>query len=213
MLGQFSMGSFLSTSKHGRPRRHRTDVAHETRTTRANEAFQMIVTDALHSSGYGTVTCLPCAALTPPLHVEWLIDGVPVDEPVSTLGLDSSHLHARRVPVGSVEMRVRDAEGDVAVARCEVDRVPLPCVVGYEVKHASSGVSRDGHVRAIVERPPSDVAYLWTSGVVTREPSLSYLSTGTYAVTLVSSSSATSTANVAFVHACPAARVDVVPPA
>lgn len=172
-----------------RPRRPRAD------------ALQLIVRDALHEADLGAVSCIPPDVLTPPLVTTWY---------VSTGGdvhTDASGLCASGIPPGDVSVTVVDKHGTEMTGSAIVSVLDVPTVTSYEVQDASSGTARDGQVRAHVARAPHSARYLWTTGVVTTEPTLRHAPRGTYAVACVS----TDDAPIVFIHATTPARVGVTP--
>ena len=90
--------------------------------------------------------------------------------------------------------------------KVRVKKCNLHVVVGYEVENASTEVSRDGVVKAIIEPPISNVRYLWTTGAITNEPVLKDVKCGTYTVTLLGE---TDSKPIIFIHASNPAYIKV----
>lgn len=143
--------------------------------------LQLIIYDALHTESRGRVHCIPPISLSAPFTVTWYVQQrYATHEELQT---DASGLCAKCVPPGNVQVTLVDRHGIEAHAQAMVGTMDtLPTVVRYETTAASHATARDGTVRAVVENAPSVCRYLWTTGVVTRDPVLHYVSPGTYAV-------------------------------
>ena len=172
----------------------------------APTALQLVITDALHERDVGQVVCLPPDSMVPPFQIQWFINDEYVDD-TTRICTDASGLCAKSVPPSTVRVVVIDSQDNEAETHGVVRTMQLPIVVGYECDDASDALARDGQVRAIISNAPPQCRYLWTSGVVTREPVLRYVPAGEYAVTLLHSSHS---APLPFVHCTDAARVVLV---
>ena len=109
-------------------------------------------------------------------------------------------------------MRVEDATGRAESAEATIDLVSVPCVVRYDVAHATSAHARDGEVTAVVDGAPADAQYLWTGGALTDEPRVRFCGPGTYAACLVRRASAAGRTPVPHLHIALPARVRVLHP-
>ena len=169
-------------------------------------AFHLIVTDAIGPSEYGSVRCVPGSRVRSPVHVEWRIDGRACHH--TDIDVDATGLCARRVSPGTqCTVSLTDRTGYTETASVAVDIVTLPVVVEYTSTSASSERARNGTVRATVLRAPKGCLYMWTNGIVTREPFLSNASPGVYALIMMTAE------HTAVLHISAAApcRVGVVP--
>ena len=171
--------------------------------------MQLIINDALHEEDHGSVTCIPDAHICQPVQITWRVGGgAEIHDPQSQLQADASGLHAGRVPVGRVDIRLVDGHGKISTANVMVGCRQLPTITGYTVvTHATSAHARDGEVTVSVEHAPASVAYLWTNGVLTSEPVLRLVTPGVYTAAMVAKDGA----QLRFVHAAAPAQVSVRP--
>ena len=149
---------------------------------RPPEMLQMhtSVTEAISEGSGGTIVCTPIGV--DPIKFVWTDEWKnPVD-----LELDSTNSEASNVPPGDYYITASDSLEREVCVKVRVKKCLLPVVVGYEVENATSDVSRDGSVRALVEPPMYNIKYLWTTGAITNDPILHDAKCGTYSVTLVS---------------------------
>jgi len=166
------------------------------------EILQMhtTVTEAISEDNGGTITCTPMGA--EPITYSWCDSW---RNPIE-LELDCTQSEARNVPPGDYHIMASDALGRETCVKVRVKQCSIPVVIGYQVENASTGVSRDGKITAMVYPIPEKIKYLWTNGAITREPILHDIRTGTYSITLISENE---DENILFIHASKPAYVNV----
>lgn len=172
-----------------------------------NDCLQLIIRDAFSSNDFGSVTCLPPDALSPPFSTQWTVNGVPTD--AESLHTDASGMCATRIPPGRIAVSITDRVGNVNSANAFVGIFDFPVIKGYDVVSASHATARDGKISAIVEHPNPQAKYLWSNGVVTSVPTLEFVTPGMYMVACVDSINPLTP--VVFVHASPPALVSSNP--
>lgn len=154
------------------------------------------VTSALSSEVGGTIevksnhTC----------DCEWRKNGN-----AALLQLSANRMKATNVPTGDYEILCKSGAGEKLV-HARVERLPILCVDSYVVQHASNDLARDGQIEAVVKHAENaDIAFLWTTGIVTETPTLYDVRPGTYSVTIVSQNKLA----MPFYHACNPAIVGI----
>ena len=174
--------------------------------TKKELAFHLIVRDAMASKQYGSVRCVPGSRVLSPVHVEWRIDGR-VCNP-SDIDVDATGLYAHRVSPGTeCTVSLTDRTGATETASVIVQVIHLPVVTEYVSTPASSERARDGVVEVMVLRAPEGCLYLWSNGIVTRQPILHNVTPGMYAATIITAEHTM----VLHVNAAGPARVGVLP--
>ena len=158
------------------------------------------VTEAVSEGSGGTIACTPIGV--EPIEFQW---SDAWRNPIA-LELDASKSEASNVPPGDYYVTASDALKREVCVKVRVKKCNLHVVVGYEVENASTEVSRDGVVKAIIEPPISNVRYLWTTGAITNEPVLKDVKCGTYTVTLLGE---TDSKPIIFIHASNPAYIKV----
>ena len=143
--------------------------------------IQLTVADAPNADIGGRIEC-HFTGETQPIHVEWISLET---ECAALLTLNDDRTVASKVPPGQYRVVAVDHVGSRAIGLATVRTESTPCVVGYDVVHATSDTARDGSITAVIERldASSEIRYLWTNGVVTCEPSLQDARPGLYVVT------------------------------
>ncbi len=146
------------------------------------EMLQMhtTVTEAISENNGGTITCTPIGV--EPIQYTW---SDAWQKPVE-LQLDTTKSEATNVPPGDYHITAEDALGREACVKVRIKQCQIPVVIGYQTEGASTEVSRDGKVTALIAPSMNNVKYLWTSGAVTNEPVLQDARCGQYCVTLIS---------------------------
>ena len=139
--------------------------------------MHVVVEQPLTDRHTGSITCRPMGI--EPFQFTW--SGPNVSELVH----DESKSCASNASVGSYTIDALDATNRRAIVA--FDMLPLqtsPLIVtGYEVtSHASSGVARDGSLRAVGSNLDSWFRFLWSNGVETSTPVLHDVGCGRYAV-------------------------------
>ena len=71
---------------------------------------------------------------------------------------------------GTYRATVVHEDGRSSEAIVKVPRLSMPTVSAYSVTHATTDFAHDGRITAQVSGMPDTCRYLWTSGVITREP-------------------------------------------
>ena len=146
------------------------------------EMLQMhtTVTEAISENNGGTITCTPIGV--EPIRYTW---SDAWQKPVD-LQLDTTKSEATNVPPGDYHITAEDALGREACVKVRIKQCQIPVVIGYQTEGATTEVSRDGKVTALIAPSINNVKYLWTSGAVTNEPTLPDARCGQYCVTLIS---------------------------
>jgi hypothetical protein len=169
-------------------------------------AFHLIVRDAMASTLHGSVRCVPGSLVQFPVHVEWRINGKLCNP--SDIDVDSTGLYARQICPGTeCSVSVTDRTGTTETASVVVDVIDVPVLTEYVCTPASAERSRDGTVEAKVLHAPKGCLFLWTSGIVTREPILHNVTPGVYAATPITADHGM----VLYVNAASPCRVSVRP--
>ena len=83
-----------------------------------------------------------------------------------------------------------DVADNQVVAQTDVHQVRVPRIVRYDGTPATSSMSRNGRVEAVVEDAPRACKYMWTHGVLTDDPVLQHAPMGVYTVALLSADGA-----------------------
>lgn len=136
-----------------------------------------------------------------PIQCDWLNDGHS-----ALLQLSSDRMQATNVPCGLYQVVCTAANGERCTISVNVDKLSLPKVERYNVKHATNDSARDGQIEVIVSNLNTDnVRYLWTSGVITEEPAIYDVRPGIYCVNLLSKDKIP----LSFHHVCHPAIVEV----
>lgn len=111
-----------------------------------------------------------------PIDITWL-----QDDRAALLNLSVDRCLARDVPVGTYNIRVRDAKCDEAECTVSVSLITLPAVVGYKVTHATGDSARDGHLQVMTRGlNRHHQQFLWSNGIITTTPELHDVEPGTY---------------------------------
>ena len=161
--------------------------------------FQLVATDAFTSDARGSVRCIVPQHRTPTKGVTWTDQ-----ETGQVLATDELELKA---PPGRYLVQIVDSAEEYTEMATTIGVLPCPAVREYTYEPCSSSSSRDGSVFATVEGAPRGARYLWTSGVVTAEPTLRNARVGMYTVVVLDASGKA----VDFVHACDACRLPADP--
>lgn len=166
------------------------------------EMLQMhtTVTEAISESNGGTITCTPIGV--EPIRYTW----TDAWQKQVELQLDSTKSEAINVPPGDYHVTAEDALGRQACVKVRIKQCQLPVVIGYQTEGATTEVSRDGKVTALIAPSIHNVKYLWTSGAITNEPTLHDVRCGQYCVTLISEHDQQP---IIFIHAAKPAIVKV----
>jgi len=170
--------------------------------TDANEShkhFQLVTTNAFTRDARGHVRCIVPPHRLPPKRVTW------TDQQTGAVVQDGD-LEMSALP-GRYLVQIVDSSEEYMEMAATIGVLPCPVVSGYAFEPCSSSASRDGTVSATVDAAPRGARYLWTTGVVTSEPSLRNAAVGVYTVAVLDA-----TGKVAdFVHACDACRLSADP--
>lgn len=161
--------------------------------------FQLVTTDAFTSDARGRVQCVLPAHRLPAKRVTW------TDQANGQVVQDGDL--ELRAPPGRYLVQIVDSAEEYTEMATTIGVLPCPVVTAYACEACSSSASRDGAVTATVARAPRGARYLWTSGVVTAEPTLRNAAVGVYTVAVLDASGAV----VEFVHACDACRLSADP--
>ena len=148
----------------------------------------------------GSIICTPIG--NEPIHYTWY----DTDNVIIPTRNDQNELH--NLNPGDYYVVATDADGEKANVKLHVRSCQLLSVVNYTVTDASSQVSRDGMVEAILSEDIPNVRYMWTNGSLTDAPILLDARAGTYAVIPVSKDGST----IPCLHATQPAVVGITPP-
>jgi hypothetical protein len=159
------------------------------------------VCESLSAEVGGSIVCTPIG--NEPIQYTWYDSNNAVISPRN----DRNEMH--NLDPGDYYVVATDAGGDEAKVKLRVRSGQLLSVVGYTTTDASSQVSRDGRVEAILSEDHPNVRYMWTNGSLTDTPTLLDARVGTYAVVLVSKDGNP----IPYIHAVRPAVVGIVPPA
>ena len=158
-----------------------------------------LVSESISEEIGATVTCTPIG--NEPITYEWF-DGLN-----RTLNTTPAQNELKNLAPGDYFVTATDSIGDTAKVKIHIRHCPLPTIVGYEITHPYSQVSRDGKI--IVHTVPQqleNVRYMWSNGAITNEPVLNNVYCGNYSVTLVSKDFEKP---IPFIHAAQIAKVNV----
>jgi hypothetical protein len=149
--------------------------------------------------GDGEIHVEPPLGAVAPVRAHWSGGSQPIRQSVDTL-------RATHLQPGWYSVHVADARGWVSGATTvRVEPAHVPTVTGYEVRDASSDLSRDGSVTARLQHTTDDVRLVWSNGAATLGPELCGVCPGTYVATVVQSAGEPCKC----LHACMPAVVDV----
>ena len=162
--------------------------------------MQITVTESLNEGIGSTINCIPIGK--EPIKFRWL----DAWRNEISLELDESGSEAKNVPPGNYFVYATDANSKETMLKVTVKQCSLPVVIGYETVNASTQVSRDGKVSAIIVPKIYNAQYLWSTGALTKEPILVDVRCGVYSVTIVSENDEVP---IPFVHATKPAIVNV----
>ena len=114
------------------------------------EMLQMhtTISEAISENHGGIISCTPIGV--EPMTYVWK----DAWQKSVDLDLDETKSEARNVPPGDYHINVTDALGREACVKIRVKRCPLPVVIGYQTENASTDVSRDGKVTAVIVNAP-----------------------------------------------------------
>lgn len=161
--------------------------------------FQLVSTDAFTRDARGRVRCVVPSHRLPAKRVTWTDQDTGQVLPTDDLEL--------RAPPGRYLVQIVDSAEEYTELAAAIGVLPCPAVSAYAFEPCSSSSSRDGSVTATVDAAPPGARYLWTTGVVTAEPTLRNAAVGVYTVAVLDASGKA----VDFVHACDACRLSADP--
>lgn len=170
--------------------------------SKAPEMLQMhtTVTEAISEGNGGTITCTPIGV--EPITYTWTDAW---QKPIQ-LEVDSTQSEASNVPPGDYHINATDALGREAFVRVRVKQCEMPVVIGYQTENATTEVSRDGKITAVIMPQIDNIKYLWTTGAITNEPVLQDVKCGIYCVTLITEEDESP---ILFIHASKPAKINV----
>ena len=111
-------------------------------------------------------------------HVEWQRED---NQPLPTDCIDSENTTANNLPASIYKITVHYGKQHKKLTAI-VTQIQLPVITRYVITHATTDFSRDGKITAFLEYTPQKCWFLWTTGVITEEPTLKNVLPGSYTV-------------------------------
>lgn len=111
-------------------------------------------------------------------HIEWQQEN---NQPIPTNCLDYTNTTANNLLPSVYNIIVTYGKQKKQITAI-VPHVQIPVITKYVITHATTDFSRDGEITAILEYTPQNCSFLWTTGVVTEEPTLKNVLPGLYTV-------------------------------